>query len=248
MNLYLHRNGEPESPIQNGDFWFRGIGRYAPLSREFKIRGKCLVTVTEEGTIAFVDQFNDQGARETLYLKTHDMIGEWYGPILAPWHPDIEALQSSDRGSPLPKSLNAQSADLRGALAGYAHRAWSGWMKYLFTKGYPISQETPGGTKRYFVINPESYARWQRQAETPFHYLESSEQMSDYKEADEMLEIIRAWGHGLPDDFIDAVRCEVEEFNQMFEPGSPDLPFQYHEFVKFLEALGEYDHIDESRL
>ena len=87
-------------------------------------------------------------------------------------------------------SMDEQTHEaLRGALADYAHRAWSGWMAYLFR----MSQEQADGS---VVISPGLVARWRRQMQTGYAALPPEEQRSDLKEADEMLAIVRAHTEG----------------------------------------------------
>ena len=74
---------------------------------------------------------------------------------------------------------------LREALADYAHAAWSGWMKYLFSK-----TET---SERFFsgeivvVIPRWAVDRWQRQMNTPYADLPEEEKKSDREEADKIM-------------------------------------------------------------
>ena len=72
---------------------------------------------------------------------------------------------------------------LRELLAEYAHKAWSGWMRYLFLKG----KWNADGS---FTIFKDSAERWLRQMNTPYHELSEGEKESDRKEADEMLAIM----------------------------------------------------------
>ena len=68
-------------------------------------------------------------------------------------------------------------------LAEYAHEAWSGWMRYLFS----MSTVNSDGS----VTIPASLVeRWTRQMNTPYQMLSSSEQRSDIVEAEKMLEIM----------------------------------------------------------
>ena len=69
------------------------------------------------------------------------------------------------------------------ALADYAHKAWAGWMKYLFEK----SEKNEDGT---VTIPAWAVERWQRQVETSYEQLPESEKASDRKEAKEILDII----------------------------------------------------------
>jgi hypothetical protein len=73
----------------------------------------------------------------------------------------------------------------REELAAYAHEAWAGWMRYLFEK----STKNDDGS---ITIPPESAARWERQAATPYADLPEKEKKSDLDEADKMLTIFRS--------------------------------------------------------
>jgi hypothetical protein len=73
--------------------------------------------------------------------------------------------------------------ETREKLADYAHRAWSGWMHYLFGK----SIENFDGS---VTIPAALVERWTRQMYTPYRELPENEQASDLKEADEILAII----------------------------------------------------------
>jgi len=75
---------------------------------------------------------------------------------------------------------------LRDALAEYAHKAWSGWMLYLFEK----SAKNDDGT---VTIPAWAVQRWRRQMTTEFDDLPGEEQRSDYDEADEILSIMRIY-------------------------------------------------------
>jgi len=76
-------------------------------------------------------------------------------------------------------------ARAREQLAAYAHEAWSGWMRYLFSLStYPDSS----GAK----IPGELVERWLRQLNTPYIDLSEAEKDSDRAEADKMLDIVWA--------------------------------------------------------
>ncbi len=76
------------------------------------------------------------------------------------------------------------------ALADYAHRAWSGWIKYMFSK----CQKSEYGS----LIIPKRFAdRWVRQAETDYVDLPENEKESDRHEAQKILDIIRETPHDL---------------------------------------------------
>lgn len=69
-------------------------------------------------------------------------------------------------------------------LALYAHKAWSGWMDYVFT----VSKQNEDGS---VTIPSDRVARWKRQIETPYCVLSEDEKESDRCEAREMLRIIK---------------------------------------------------------
>jgi hypothetical protein len=72
----------------------------------------------------------------------------------------------------------------REQLADYAHEAWAGWMRYLFSK----SERMGDGS----VIIPRALVEhWSRQVETPYARLSQAEQASDLVEADKMLAILQ---------------------------------------------------------
>lgn len=67
-------------------------------------------------------------------------------------------------------------------LADYAHEAWSGWMKYMFTKSILNADGS-------VTIPPYLVERWTRQANTTYELLPENEKESDRDEARKMLEI-----------------------------------------------------------
>ncbi len=71
-------------------------------------------------------------------------------------------------------------------LAAYAHEAWSGWMKYMFSKGI----ENPDGS---IIIPADLVERWTRQMNTPYKDLPAEEQLSDVAEAHKMIAIFDDW-------------------------------------------------------
>ena len=74
---------------------------------------------------------------------------------------------------------------LREKLAEVAHSQWSGWMQYLFSKG----KFNLDGT---WTMPSWAVSRWKRQMKTPYSELSESEQESDWKEADKILEVLKA--------------------------------------------------------
>jgi predicted NACHT family NTPase len=75
---------------------------------------------------------------------------------------------------------------LREELANYAHEAWSGWMKYLFSK-------TTRNWDDSVTISAEFVDRWERQLGTSYPLLPENEQQSDKDEADKILKIMSAY-------------------------------------------------------
>ncbi len=77
-------------------------------------------------------------------------------------------------------------SELTQNLAAYAHKAWSGWMKYMFSKGI----ENPDGS---IIIPADLVERWSRQMNTPYKDLPAEEQISDVAEAHKMIAIFDDW-------------------------------------------------------
>lgn len=100
---------------------------------------------------------------------------------------DIQYEQVSERkGFAIPVELYETSVaeggdDTKEQLAAYAHEAWSGWMKYLFSKCE--------NSKDGLLIPGEFVNRWNRQSETKYGDLPENEKASDRKEASVMIEI-----------------------------------------------------------
>lgn len=68
------------------------------------------------------------------------------------------------------------------ALAAYAHDAWAGWMRYMFSKCEPHGDS--------LLIPGWAVERWRRQMVTEYAELPESEKASDRAEADKMISII----------------------------------------------------------
>lgn len=75
------------------------------------------------------------------------------------------------------------AAAVREALATYAHEAWFGWMRYLFTTG-TFNDDGTWTMPRWAV------ERWTRQATTHYNGLPEDEKAGDRDEADKMLAIV----------------------------------------------------------
>ena len=90
----------------------------------------------------------------------------------------LRALQQDLRGEPLDVHSLVRR---REELAAYAHEAWAGWMKHLFSKCRIEKGER--------VIPEWAVDRWMRQMSTDYADLPEKEKESDRKEADRMLKI-----------------------------------------------------------
>ena len=73
---------------------------------------------------------------------------------------------------------------LKEVLADYAHRTWSGWMKYMFGKGILRCDGS-------ILIPKWAVDRWSRQAETKYKDLPEPEKESDRAEADRIIKIFK---------------------------------------------------------
>jgi hypothetical protein len=72
---------------------------------------------------------------------------------------------------------------LREQLAAYAHDAWSGWTKYMFSK----CTQNPDGS---VTIPANSVERWTYQMNTSYAELPEEMKPSDRDEADKILALI----------------------------------------------------------
>ena len=69
-------------------------------------------------------------------------------------------------------------------LTKFAHKQWSGWMEYLFSKG----KFNADGT---WTMPAWAVDRWSRQMQTQYDDLPLNEKESDKEEAERMLSIIK---------------------------------------------------------
>ena len=130
----------------------------------------------------YADQWREMAACSPL---AHPAAGRSSGSVAA-FEKAIEELETvlAVHCEELADTENTLSDPTREALADYAHGAWSGWMRYLFSQ---CQLHTDGS----FTIPPDLAERWDRQTKTPYANLTKEEQDSDRKEADRMLEIVR---------------------------------------------------------
>ena len=78
--------------------------------------------------------------------------------------------------------LGIGGVSTRELLSDYAHEAWCGWMKYMFSKAVVNSDGT-------WTMPQWAVERWQRQMNTKYSELPEEEKKSDREEADKMLSI-----------------------------------------------------------
>lgn len=71
---------------------------------------------------------------------------------------------------------------LREELAAYMHKAWSGWMKYMFSKTFFV--------ERFAAIPNDLEERWTRQMQIEYKNLPESEKEANRQEADKLIKII----------------------------------------------------------
>jgi len=74
---------------------------------------------------------------------------------------------------------------MREKLAELAHSQWSGWMKYLFSKGTFNKDGT-------WIMPAWAVERWSHQMQTSYPQLPESEKESDREEADKFLAVINS--------------------------------------------------------
>lgn len=79
-----------------------------------------------------------------------------------------------------------QDKNCREMFAASAHEQWSGWMKYLFSKGEFMDID---GT---WVMPEQFVQQWMRQMNTSYEDLPESEKESGRVEADKMMAIKEA--------------------------------------------------------
>ena len=72
---------------------------------------------------------------------------------------------------------------MRERLAALAHKQWSGWMIYLFSKG----DFNPDGT---WTMPKCAVERWQRQMYSKYDMLPEEEKESDRHEANRMITVM----------------------------------------------------------
>lgn len=76
---------------------------------------------------------------------------------------------------------------MREKLAAYAHKTWTGWIRYMIAN----SRMNKDGS---MTIPPRLVERWQRQMMTDYEGLSEAEKQSDRVEADRILAAVAALG------------------------------------------------------
>lgn len=99
------------------------------------------------------------------------------------WRAIKEAVKWYDDKDPAPVVNPTEGEVKEDLLAEYAHKAWSGWMNYLFNK----SRHNEDGT---VTIPKWACDRWARQMNTNYEGLPKEEKKSDLEEAAKILEIM----------------------------------------------------------
>ena len=72
---------------------------------------------------------------------------------------------------------------IKEKLADFAHKSWSGWMAYLFSKSILNKDGS-------VTIPKDLVTRWKRQLDTDYNNLSEQEKDSDRKEAEGMIAIL----------------------------------------------------------
>lgn len=93
---------------------------------------------------------------------------------------------------------------IREILADLCHQQWSGWMKYLFSKG-TFNEDGTWTMPRWAV------QRWKRQMKTPYTNLSDIEQESDRLEADRFLTILIDEGYRGESVVATTKECEIAD-------------------------------------
>ncbi len=99
--------------------------------------------------------------------------------------------------------------DLRELFAEEAHKAWSGWMEYLFSKS---EANDPGEV----IIPAWAAERWRRQAATPYSELPEDEKKNDREEAARYLQYLPDYDRDIK-ALSTALNTAIEERDEMYK-------------------------------
>lgn len=101
----------------------------------------------------------------------------------------LRAARDAERGELFDAGDDETMTDeaLIETLAALEHDRWSGWMTYLFTKGYSRDDGA-------FVIDPESVHWWTHMIDTPYADLTEKSKESDRVEARKTLALLAECG------------------------------------------------------
>ena len=118
------------------------------------------------------------------------IIGTYRGDCIdMPMPPEI-SIESRYVPSDHTEFVAKHQPKLREALAELAHEQWSGWMRYMLSKG---TYNDDGS----WTMPTWAVFRWERQMNTPYAELNKVEQNSDRTEADKFLAKIGEFLTGL---------------------------------------------------
>ena len=84
--------------------------------------------------------------------------------------------------------MKQRSKIMKEKLSEFAHKQWSGWMRYLFSKG--IFNDDGTWTMPKWAVD-----RWISQMNTEYKDLSEKEKESDRKEANDMIKMIKIINH-----------------------------------------------------
>lgn len=138
-------------------------------------------------------------------------------------------LERDRLSSEAPGGTSSNHSQVRERLAAYAHRSWSGWMRYLFEQCSPSHEHGVG-------IPANLVERWQRQLRTPYFQLPTEEQESDRGEADKMLAILRGQDEHLDDaddEFYAGYEDDAREQQKMGHRAQPSTQPDSHWFQTY---------------
>lgn len=96
--------------------------------------------------------------------------------------------------------------ELRELFADLAHKQWSGWMEYLFSK-----------CDTNFTLPEWAVERWQRQMKTEYANLSEEEKNSDRDEADKMIIIAEQYANSKTSELQSEMKMKVDYYENKIE-------------------------------
>jgi len=110
--------------------------------------------------------------------------------------------------------------ELRELFADLAHKQWSGWMEYLFSK-----------CDANFTLPQWAVERWQRQMKTEYANLSEEEKNSDRDEADKMIKIAEQYAKSKTSE----LQSEISRLIKSAEENDTLLRNRKNDHIKVLE-------------